>query len=531
MRKPDFATVLVVDDVAASRYTVRRVLENVGYRVIEGATGAEALELAMSQPDIVIIDVGLPDMLGFDVAQQLKSNSVTSRIPILHLSATYTSGDAKALGLESGADAYLTHPFEPQVLIATVRVLLRASAAESARDQLLEREKSARAEADATAQHFRHLAEAIPQIVWTTGPDGVCDYYNQHWWEYTGLDPKSEFPRWPGEHSHQEDRHGAQEQWNLCVQEGKQYDAELRLRRSDGRHCWHLVRAIPFHAGDGRTVRWFGTCTDVDEQKGAAEERAKLIRELQEALRSRDDFLSMASHDLKGPLAAIQLRIHLMMRAIKENPRQVLQPEYIDGRLEKLDSQVGRLIQLLQRLLNISQITAGRLELQLEEMDLSAAVRETAEPLRDIIKRTGSKLIVSAEQPVIGVWDRVRLEEVIHNLISNATKYGDGKPIQVALTSENEMARLVVRDHGIGIAADDRERLFKRFERLARQREEGSFGLGLWIVNRIVDALGGRIHVASELGVGSTFTIELPLRPQPNISGFSSGAQGGVLAS
>jgi signal transduction histidine kinase len=169
---------------------------------------------------------------------------------------------------------------------------------------------------------------------------------------------------------------------------------------------------------------------------------------------------------------------------------------------------------LINNLLDISRITAGRLDLELEPVDLAAVVRDSAARAREEIARASCTVQVEAPGPCMGQWDRMRVEQVVTNLLSNALKYGAGHPIEVSVAGDDGWARLTIRDHGIGIPPEDQARIFERFERAVSDRHYGGLGLGLWIVRQIVDALGGMIEVESESGKGSLFTINLPRAPR-----------------
>jgi signal transduction histidine kinase len=180
------------------------------------------------------------------------------------------------------------------------------------------------------------------------------------------------------------------------------------------------------------------------------------------------------------------------------------------AKVEKIDSQAARLHRLIDDLLDVSRIAAGRLELHVETVDLAQIVREVGLRFSEEAARTGSALNVHAPTQVVGRWDRNRLDQVVTNLVSNAIKYGDCKPIDVSVAGEDNNATVTIRDRGLGIAPGDHERIFGRFERAASSRHYGGIGLGLWIVKQIVDALGGTITVESRPGDGSTFTVVLP---------------------
>lgn len=382
--KPDKSRVLVVDDTPANRYAVTRTLTSAGFHVLEAERGEQALQLARAErPDLVVLDVNLPDIMGFEVTQRLREQPETENIGILHLSATYTDADAQALGLGAGADGYLLHPFDARVLIATVRALLRVRAAERRTAQLLEIERRTRIE------------------------------------------------------------------------------------------------------------------------------RARLMADLEQALRARDEFISIASHDIKSPLSTLQLSLAIVATALGETTGIADLP-LASQRLRTARNQVQQIVEMLESLLDVSRISSGRLEIQCSDMDLADLAREVIDRMRDQFAAAGCELQLDADAPVHGNWDRIRLEQVMSNLFSNALKYGPGKPVHITVGCDAQAAWLEVRDRGLGIAQEDLPRIFKQFERLRAEGKRTSFGLGLWIVQRIVEALSGSVHVKSALGKGSTFRVELP---------------------
>lgn len=228
--------------------------------------------------------------------------------------------------------------------------------------------------------------------------------------------------------------------------------------------------------------------------------------ELRRAVEARDEFVAVASHELRTPLAALQLQLDNALREARRAERGG--PPFV-AQLEAAQRQVGRLSRMVEQLLDVSQIAAGRLSLELERVDLSDLVRDVLERMRDPLARAGCSVTVEQHGTAVGLWDRLRLEQVVTNLLANASKYGAGKPIEVRVEAESGRARLSVVDHGIGIDDADQERIFDRFERAVSTRHYGGLGLGLFIVGRILAALGGRIRVESRLGQGATFVVEL----------------------
>jgi signal transduction histidine kinase len=255
---------------------------------------------------------------------------------------------------------------------------------------------------------------------------------------------------------------------------------------------------VPEIEPNGQVARWFGSLTDVDEQKQAHEQSRA-------AVRLRDEFLSIASHELRTPLTSLRLQMDGLVR-LAAAPR-----ESRDARLsQKIDAtvrQVDRLSSLIDSLLDVSRISTGQLRMQREIFDLAETAREVVERWREAATAAGSELRCALDGPVIASWDRLRLEQVLINLISNAVKYGAGKPIDVVLDTEQPEVRLSVSDRGIGIDVDDQQRIFGRFERAATVDQYGGLGLGLYIARQIAEGHGARIEVDSRPGVGSTFSL------------------------
>nr|WP_240359243.1 ATP-binding protein [Pyxidicoccus trucidator] len=248
-------------------------------------------------------------------------------------------------------------------------------------------------------------------------------------------------------------------------------------------------------------------------------ENARLYREAQEAIRLRDEFLSIASHELKTPLTPLSLKLQALARELTRHP-EAIPRRAVESYVEVGTRQVQKLAELVGDLLDVSRITSGRLSLELEDVDLGPLVREVLARYEPHAARTGATLhFTGVEAGLTGRWDRLRLEQVVTNLVDNAVKYGGGRPIQVRLESTGSGARLTVRDEGIGIEPEYLPRIFGRFERAVSERHYGGLGLGLYITRTLVEALGGTVRVESEPGRGSTFTVELPADPGPAVAG------------
>lgn len=257
---------------------------------------------------------------------------------------------------------------------------------------------------------------------------------------------------------------------------------------------------------------------DLAKRAATSLDNGLLYKEAQDAIRARDSFLSIASHELNTPLTSLSLNVQTLQRVLQQAGLDSLKQDTVNARLQAVQRQIRRLANLIHELLDVSRITAGKLRLEPEEVDLAGLARELTLRFSEEISRSGGELRLETPESVVGFWDRLRVEQILQNLLTNAIKYGRGLPIEVQVSVDAQWAQVVVRDQGIGIPPEDQVRLFQRFERLASERHFSGFGLGLWIVRQILDAMGGRIRLESEPGRGSVFTVELPLRGAPLLS-------------
>ena len=267
------------------------------------------------------------------------------------------------------------------------------------------------------------------------------------------------------------------------------------------------------HSGRRYTAAEFAVLEDLARRAALSVENARLYREAQEAVRLRDEFLSIASHELKTPLTPLSLKLQLLVREVRRQPDSPFR-RAVEDYIAVGSRQVKKLSELVSDLLDVARIAGGRLRLELEEVELGALAREVIARYEPEAVRAGSTLVLKeAPEAVSGRWDRLRLEQVITNLVDNAIKYGAGKPIHITLEAEEGRALLRVRDEGIGIAPEHLSRIFERFERAVSERHYGGLGLGLYITRTIVEAMGGTIQVESTPGAGALFTVSLPRQP------------------
>ncbi|WP_404372332.1 ATP-binding protein [Corallococcus coralloides] len=241
-----------------------------------------------------------------------------------------------------------------------------------------------------------------------------------------------------------------------------------------------------------------------------AVDNARLLQGAREAIRLRDEFLSIASHELKTPLTPLSLKLQALSRAVKSHPDSPLAP-VIQAHVETGHRQVRRLTELMNDLLDVSRISAGTFRLQREDVDVAEVVREVAASFAPRFALEHCDFQVEAPESVRGSFDRARLAQVLDHLLDNALKYGAGTPVSVRLVADGPVARLTVRDGGIGVPPEQRPRLFERYGRAVSERHYGGLGLGLYLTRTIVEAEGGCVSLESRLGEGAAFTVELPL--------------------
>jgi PAS domain S-box-containing protein len=281
------------------------------------------------------------------------------------------------------------------------------------------------------------------------------------------------------------------------------FDHELPIK--DGRVLSVQPHYIPDRDAQGQVRGIVALVLDLTERK-RAEEAAR------NAVRLRDEFLSVASHELKTPLTPLSLKLQTLAREAEAQPDSPFVLK-VRAHVEAGRKQIKRLSDLIGDLLDVSRISSGQMKLRPEPVDFSNVVREVVSRLEPEATKVESRLTLELPEVLPGRSDRMRLEQVVENLVTNAIKYGAGKPIHVRLGNSPERVTLTVQDQGIGIAPEHQERIFERFERAVSERNYGGLGLGLYITRTIVEALGGTIRVQSEPGQGAAFTVELPREP------------------
>jgi PAS domain S-box-containing protein len=288
-----------------------------------------------------------------------------------------------------------------------------------------------------------------------------------------------------------------------AASQGRFEDDAWRVRK-DGSRFWANVVISAVRDGSGQLVGFTKVTRDLTERRRMEDERVRLA-EAQAALRLRDEFLSIASHELKTPLTALQLQLQGLVDRLTGDEALAL-------KADKARRAGERLADLVETLLDVSRITTGRLRLNPEKFDLVESARDVMERFQETAAQAGCTLSLKTGGPVVGTWDRLRIEQIVTNLVANATKYAPGAPVEVSIESEGDAAVLEVRDGGRGLREDDLSRVFGRFER-AGGTAAGGMGLGLYITRQFAEAHGGTVSARNVDGGGACFTVALPLVP------------------
>ena len=390
----DKLEILIVDDMKDNLLALKSLLERDDLNIYQARSGIEALDLMMIHDfSLAMLDVQMPDMDGFELAELMRGFNKTKNIPIIFVTAIAKELKYVFKGYESGAVDFLSKPLEPHIVKSKVNVFLE-----------LHQQK----------KELQKKVEALKQIQ--------------------------------------------------------------------------------------------------DEQAKLLTQLNKTKEELEQAVRVREEFMSIAGHELKTPLTTLKLQIQIRKRNLEKGNDSLFTTEALTKMFDSDDKQVGRLTRLIDDMLDISRINTGKLSMNLEDFDLCSLIHDVVKNHLELFNTTDNQITIDPFEPINGRWDKLRIEQVITNLLTNAIRYGEGKPIKISMSTEQGRAVVVIKDQGIGIAKEDLKRIFQRFER-ATGTEASGLGLGLYIVSQIIQAHKGFINVESHPGRGSVFTIDLPLFP------------------
>jgi PAS domain S-box-containing protein len=491
--------ILVVDDNAATQYSTSRILRSAGHAVTTAGTGFEALDIVnRSAPDLVVLDINLPDIDGFEICRRLRADAATSRTPVVYLSATFVDDVDKAHGVDAGADGYLTHPVEAPVLIATVNALLRARRAEAA--------------VELSEARFKAIFDNVLNGIALLSDDLVFIDVNPSMCRVLGRERDAVVGRHLSAFNvkeHQPDLSAMAS----ALQTSGEWRGTAPVLNAKGEHV-ELEWSVSTHTVPHLRLAIVADITgrmliEADRQRLLESERIARAQ-AEEANRLKDDFLAALSHELRTPLNAIVGFARLLQRS-----PIVAADERTLTHVNAIERNAWVQAQLISDLLDISRITSGKLELQREAMSAADAIDGALASIQTSARAKRVTIDVDLDRTLEPVWwDPSRFQQVVWNLIDNAVKFSPvGGLVTVTLRATPTMIELTVVDRGRGISDDFLPHVFDRFrqEDSTSRRGHGGLGLGLAIVHQLVTAHKGTITAASEgEDRGATFVVRLP---------------------
>jgi signal transduction histidine kinase len=486
--------ILIVDDKPENIFSLKTILELHSFPTDTALSGEEALKKILRNTyALIILDVQMPGMDGFEVAETIGGYSKSRDIPIIFLSAASTEKKFITKGYTSGALDYITKPIDPDILLLKVKTFYRLYEQNRELNRIqaslrseIEFRKKVEGELQERAGELHTILESLPQIAFTTRADGQIEFVNEKWLLYARS--RHEFPM-----THPDDADFGQI-WKKTVESGRPLDLELRVRRVDlDVYRYHLLRAIPIREGD-TIIKWVGTFTDIEDQK--------------QAIKRKDEFISIASHELKTPLTTIKAYTQLLERVIgEEEPAKM----YVDRAL----AQITKLDNLIVDLLDLSKIESGKLKFNKKIFNFETVLGNAMEMIRQTYP--DYQFILKGEGNISLYGDEMRIEQVIINYLTNAVKYSpDNKEVRIEIDLRPENRLMVrVKDFGIGIRKEYQANIFSKFFRVEESANQfQGLGIGLYICAEIIRRHDGEYGVESEPGHGSTFYFSMPVNKQ-----------------
>jgi PAS domain S-box-containing protein len=502
--------ILCVDDQPGNLIALEAALGNLGYEIFQVQSGKEAL-LEVTRHDFaaILLDVQMPIIDGFETANLMREIERSKVTPIIFLTANYPSEEYVLRGYEVGAVDYLFKPLNIQVLRAKVAVfveLFKKNLELKKQSELL-REIELREVRRIGERKYENLVEGIREgIVWAADPETFqFTFVSRHAEKITGYPLENWFQdsRFLENCIPVEDRERLMGIVKGTISDSSRTGIEHEFIKASGDRIWFQTDIHLEDTGRDGKKELRGLSVNVSHLK----ETEKALRD---AIEVRDEFLSIAAHELKTPITPLQLQMQSFIRLIEQDKIGTTSLDKLKGMLEISSAQVSRLTRLISQLLDVSRLREGRLVLELEKVNLRELVQTVVEQLQHQFEMSDCKVILHLEDKIQASCDRLRIEQVLINLLTNSTKYAAGKPIEVYLAQDSRQITLSVKDNGIGVAPLDQKRIFERFERAVPARNFGGLVLGLYISREIVDLHKGTISVESETDRGAMFTVVLP---------------------
>ncbi len=487
--------ILIVDDKPENIYSLKKLLESKEFNVDTALSGEDALKKVLkNEYALIILDVQMPGMDGFEVAETLSGFNKSKDIPIIFLSAVNTNKQFITKGYASGGIDYVTKPIDPEILLLKVNTFLRLYQQTKELQEIqvtlkaeIEIRKKTQSELRARVEQLHSTMESLPLIAFTSDEKGNIEFVNQHWFNYS-INMK-QFPP-----THPDDKK-IKEKWEKAFEKREELEMEVRIKKLiHSEYRFHLLRIIPIK-NNGAIIKWVGTFTDIEDQK--------------QVEKKKDEFLSIASHELKTPLTSIKAYIQLLERSLKSSST-----EQIKNYIVRAQLQVGKLNELISELLDISKIESGELKLNKKTFNIQSLIESSVETIKQT-QEDGIIKILGNENALEVFADESRIEQVLINYLTNALKYSpENRTVTITRKEEDNNLIIKVKDNGIGIPPEKQYSIFTKFYRV----EESSLkfqglGIGLYICAEIIKRHHGSFGVVSNPGQGAEFFFSIPINP------------------
>lgn len=503
------AKVLMVDDTPANIDVLRKVLSVEGYKLSFATSGEKAIKIATrAVPDLILLDVMMPDMDGFETCRQLKSQDSTQDIPIIFITAKTDIEDLME-GFRAGAVDYITKPFRQEEVCVRVRTHLQTRLLMMQSIKLINQLR-------ASEERFRLLSTWSPIGIFQTDEQGHCVYVNQQFQTIFGIQLTQEIPNqnWL-DILPLEDRTITEQLWQATLTDHQEFRSTFKIYTPEGKSRWIQARATAFFSEDNQVNGFVGTAEDVTETKLAEEQILQAKESAEAAALAKSEFLTGMTHELRTPLNAIIGYSELLSEDI-ENQSDVED-------LDKIISASKYLMSLINNILDLSKVEANKMSLHLEEFAVVPLLQEVARTITSLVSKNNNHLVVEYDENSLPNMysDQTKIRQVLYNLLSNACKFTKEGTITLRALKQIENEQLwvyfMVTDTGIGLTEEQANKLFQRYAQADASiaKDYGGTGLGLVLSQQFCYMMGGDIHLTSEYGKGSTFTVKLPCRVNP----------------
>ncbi len=499
-------SILVMDDPMTNEIVSHSLSFRNDVEVFFAQSGFEVISLVSKHTFcLAIIEIDLLLAEDFGLREFLQSNESTKNLPIIFVSNWNSHQSKVPYGYENGPIDFLLKPIDPILVRNKINIFLELY---THKNDLKDLETK-----------FRKLLDSSSDAIILINDHGLIEMLNDEAEKMFGYDRVEIIDKKMSDLVPESQCEAVRSDNDLflfgkglCLfgrhKDGTEFSIEISLS------LLHLdSRTLVFAAIKNTSVRY---AWEIEREKLLTQFKQNQI-ELERSVMLREEFMSIAGHELKTPITALKLRFQLRLKKIEEFPNLNYSNEKLATMFQMDIKQANRLTELIEKILDITRINSGKISLKYESFNMGSLIEEVVERQAEQLKIAGSAISLNLTEKLLGSWDKTRIDQVVTNLLSNAIKYGGGKEIGINLTRKFDLVYIEFVDKGVGIAPANLKRIFKRFERAVNSDISG-FGLGLYIVTQIMDAHKGNVLVESILGEGSKFILSLPIMPAQSLS-------------